>query len=78
MLNWIGEMPGPAPVLSEPGGHWHDYGKEPREGRKVGHATLRAESVDALSIALERVGSALGREAQVAPVITRLQDAIPT
>ena len=77
MLNWIGATPDAAPVLAEPGGHWHDYGKEPREGRKVGHATLRAESVDALSIALERVGSALGREAQVAPVITRLQDAIP-
>ena len=77
MLNWIGAMPDAAPVLAEPGGHWHDYGKEPREGRKVGHATLRAESINALSTALERVGSALGREAQVAPVITRLQDATP-
>ena len=44
MLNWIGEMPDPAPVLREAGGHWHDYGKTPRAGRKVGHATLRAET----------------------------------
>ncbi|ODS63507.1 MAG: 5-(carboxyamino)imidazole ribonucleotide synthase [Arenimonas sp. SCN 70-307] len=73
MLNWIGEMPAAAPVLAEPGGHWHDYGKSPREGRKVGHATLRAETPAELAAALERVGKALGREAQVAPVITRLR-----
>lgn len=72
MLNWIGAMPDPGPVLAEPGGHWHDYGKSPREGRKVGHATLRADGVADLGHALERVGRALGREAQVAPVIARL------
>ena len=74
MLNWIGEMPDPAPVLAEPCGHWHDYGKSPREGRKVGHATLRADSPAELSDALERVGRALGREAQVSPVISRLRE----
>ena len=36
MLNWIGAMPEASAVLREAGGHWHDYGKEPREGRKVG------------------------------------------
>ncbi|MBB1060341.1 5-(carboxyamino)imidazole ribonucleotide synthase [Marilutibacter spongiae] len=72
MLNWIGAMPDAGPVLAEPGGHWHDYGKSPREGRKVGHATLRADGVADLGHALERVGRALGREAQVAPVIARL------
>jgi len=75
MLNWIGELPPAAPVLAEPGGHWHDYGKAPREGRKVGHATLRADSPAELAGALERVGAALGREAQVAPVIARLREA---
>ncbi|MFP5341181.1 MAG: ATP-grasp domain-containing protein, partial [Gammaproteobacteria bacterium] len=69
MLNWIGELPDPAPVLAEPGGHWHDYGKAPRPGRKVGHATLRADSAPALAEALDRVGAALGREDQVATVI---------
>lgn len=73
MLNWIGAMPDAAPVLREACGHWHDYGKQPRTGRKVGHATLRAESVVELADALQRAGAALGREAQVAPVIVRLR-----
>jgi len=72
MLNWIGELPAATPVLSEPCGHWHDYGKAPREGRKVGHATFRADTVQVLSEALGRAGRALDREAQVAPVINRL------
>ena len=44
MLNWIGEMPDRNAVLAEASGHWHDYGKLPRSGRKVGHATLRSTS----------------------------------
>lgn len=72
MLNWVGALPESAAVLSEPGGHWHDYGKQARDGRKVGHATFRAESAEALSAALDRVATALGRQAQVAPVIARL------
>jgi len=72
MLNWIGAMPDPASVLREPGGHWHDYGKSPRAGRKVGHATLRGESAGELADALRRVGIALGRESQVAPVVMEL------
>ncbi len=73
MLNWIGAMPAAAAVLGEAGGHWHDYGKSPRAGRKVGHATLRADSKAELAEALRRVGAALGREAQVAPVVDRLR-----
>jgi 5-(carboxyamino)imidazole ribonucleotide synthase len=73
MLNWIGTMPDPDIVLGEPGGHWHDYGKSPRPGRKVGHATLRADSSPALVETLLRVGSAFGREEQVAPVVARLR-----
>ena len=78
MLNWLGEMPPSEPVLSEPAGHWHDYGKSAREGRKVGHATLRADSGQELAEALERVGVALGRHEQVAPVIGRLQQDRPS
>ena len=72
MLNWIGAMPEASAVLREAGGHWHDYGKEPREGRKVGHATLRADAPTELADALRRVGAVLKREAQVAPVIAAL------
>ncbi len=74
MLNWIGEMPDARAVLDEAGGHWHDYGKEPREGRKVGHATLRSDDAAALAASLQRVGTALGRQDQVLPVIHALQD----
>lgn len=72
MLNWIGAMPEAQAVLDEPGGHWHDYGKDARAGRKVGHATLRADSAAELAGSLARVGERLGRQAQVEPVIARL------
>jgi len=72
MLNWIGAMPDAAPVLREAGGHWHDYGKKARAGRKVGHATLRADAPAELAESLQRVGEAFGRQAQVAPVIAAL------
>ena len=68
MLNWLGTMPDPMPVLHEAGGHWHDYGKAARSGRKVGHANLRADTPAALAAALARVGAALARQEQVAPV----------
>ena len=74
MLNWIGEMPDPTGVLAEPCGHWHDYGKEPRAGRKVGHATFRADSAVELAAALESVGKVLGREQQVAAPLARLKE----
>ncbi|MXV07252.1 MULTISPECIES: 5-(carboxyamino)imidazole ribonucleotide synthase [unclassified Xanthomonas] len=73
MLNWIGTMPDAAAVLAQPGGHWHDYGKEPRQGRKVGHATLREDTPEALAHALQAVGEQLQRQAQVAPVIAALR-----
>ena len=73
MLNWIGALPDAQVVLTEAGGHWHDYGKSSRAGRKVGHATLRADSSEILADALRRVGSALGRQVQAAPVIERLR-----
>ncbi|MFT4247701.1 MAG: 5-(carboxyamino)imidazole ribonucleotide synthase [Pseudomonas sp.] len=76
MLNWLGEMPPAAPFLEIAGGHWHDYGKSPRAGRKVGHATLRADSAVALGAALAQAGAALGRQAQVAPVLARLDGGI--
>jgi len=72
MLNWIGHTPDPRSVLVESGGHWHDYGKAARPGRKVGHATLRADTPQDLRAALERIGARLDRQTQVAPVIARL------
>ena len=40
MVNFIGSMPLLEEVLNIPGAHYHNYGKEPRPGRKLGHATL--------------------------------------
>jgi len=73
MLNWIGELPDARAVLAQPRAHWHDYGKSPRAGRKVGHATVCAETPGALADALEHVARALGRDEQVAPVLAVLR-----
>ena len=72
MLNWVGDLPGANPVLAEPRAHWHDYGKSPRPGRKVGHATLCADDAAEMRERLQRIGVALDREAQVAPVLSAL------
>jgi 5-(carboxyamino)imidazole ribonucleotide synthase len=40
MVNLIGAVPQRSALLSFPGLHLHDYGKQPRPGRKVGHCTL--------------------------------------
>jgi len=73
MLNWIGELPSAGPVLRQSRAYWHDYGKTPRPGRKVGHATLMADDGDALAAALEKVGAGLGRADQVEPVLRALR-----
>lgn len=73
MLNWIGELPDAIGVLAEAGAHWHDYGKSPRAGRKVGHATVCASEPRMLLQALKRIGAALGREDQVRVVIDALE-----
>lgn len=73
MLNWIGELPDPAPVLRGVDAHWHDYGKSARAGRKVGHATVCAPDSTQLAQRLETIGRELGREAQVAPTLEALR-----
>jgi len=44
MLNAIGDLPPRAAVLAVPGARFHDYGKTPRPGRKVGHVTVVADT----------------------------------
>jgi 5-(carboxyamino)imidazole ribonucleotide synthase len=44
MVNFIGTMPERDRVLALPGAHYHDYGKSPRAGRKLGHATIVART----------------------------------
>jgi 5-(carboxyamino)imidazole ribonucleotide synthase len=65
-------VPDPAPVLCGVDGHWHDYGKSARSGRKVGHATICAPDAGSLRERLTVVGERLGRVAQVEPGILAL------
>ena len=44
MINLIGRMPKRASFLDEPELHWHDYGKQERAGRKLGHLTVLAQT----------------------------------
>lgn len=44
MFNLIGQPPENAALARVPGLHLHHYGKTPKPDRKVGHATLTAES----------------------------------
>ena len=44
MVNLIGRIPARDKLLALEGLHLHDYGKQPRPGRKLGHCTLVASS----------------------------------
>jgi 5-(carboxyamino)imidazole ribonucleotide synthase len=61
MLNLIGSMPPRDRLLAEGELHYHDYGKQPRPGRKLGHCTL----VEATATARDRRARRL--LAQLAP-----------
>ena len=49
MLNCIGTMPPPEATGSFPSLWRHDYGKQPRPGRKVGHLTFPADATEAIA-----------------------------
>lgn len=57
MINFIGAMPDAQRWLTVPGLHWHDYGKQPRALRKVGHATLCARNRQQLQQRLQLLES---------------------
>lgn len=73
MFNWIGELPDPGPVLEAVDGHWHDYGKQPRPGRKVGHATVCAVNAAQMVERLSGIAHALGRDGQVEGAISAVK-----
>ena len=49
MVNFIGGLPTIEELLAIPHVHLHLYDKEPRKGRKVAHATIRAETTEQLN-----------------------------
>ena len=61
MLNLIGEIPEASGNLQIPGCWLHDYGKSPREGRKLGHITVVADSAAERDRRLEQVEAALAK-----------------
>jgi 5-(carboxyamino)imidazole ribonucleotide synthase len=44
MINLLGRLPARRALLARPNCHWHEYGKQPRPGRKLGHVTLVTDS----------------------------------
>ena len=61
MLNLIGSIPEAARQLAIPGCQLHDYGKSPREGRKLGHITVVADSAAARDRQLQQLEAVLGK-----------------
>lgn len=59
MFNLVGSMPAKEHILQIPDVHLHDYGKAPRPGRKLGHVTLCADSLQALETKMLAVQSHL-------------------
>jgi 5-(carboxyamino)imidazole ribonucleotide synthase len=59
MFNFIGTAPDTVVLAAIPGLHVHHYGKTPKPQRKVGHATLTAETGDALQERRTRLEAAM-------------------
>ncbi len=55
MVNFLGKMPDRELLLAIDGLAFHDYGKEPRPGRKLGHCTLLKGSTMERNSALTKV-----------------------
>jgi 5-(carboxyamino)imidazole ribonucleotide synthase len=52
MVNFLGKMPDRGALLGIEGLAFHDYGKEPRPGRKLGHCTILRKSATDRNLAL--------------------------
>ena len=55
MVNFIGDLPTPNQVLKIDNAHLHLYDKSPRKGRKVAHATVRADTNTQYKESLKRL-----------------------
>lgn len=55
MVNFLGHMPSRDAIAAIDGAHYHDYGKSPRPGRKIGHCTITAQTPPERDAALEKV-----------------------
>jgi 5-(carboxyamino)imidazole ribonucleotide synthase len=53
MVNFLGKMPDRTELLAIDGLAFHDYGKDPRPGRKLGHCTILKKRTTERNSALE-------------------------
>lgn len=65
MFNLLGEMPEAAGKFNSPSVHWHDYQKTAREGRKIGHVTVTAETLGGLKARAGELADQLGVSAEL-------------
>lgn len=61
MVNFIGGLPEPLDVLALEQAHLHLYDKSPRKGRKVAHATVRAENSETLTQLVDKLTALANR-----------------
>ena len=66
MLNLIGRLPERSMLLAAPGAHLHDYGKQPRAGRKVGHVNVVARNHTELTQRLDAVAQVIDADGAAA------------
>ena len=71
MINLIGQMPARDDFIGEPELHWHDYGKTPRAGRKVGHLTLLEKTAAKRDSRARRLLRRIDPESQPVPPTVR-------
>ncbi len=57
MVNFIGNVPTTEEILTIPNVHVHLYDKSPRKGRKVAHATVRAETTEQLDSLVKQLAA---------------------
>ncbi|MFG1495768.1 5-(carboxyamino)imidazole ribonucleotide synthase [Saccharospirillum sp. HFRX-1] len=62
LYNVIGALPDRHQVMAIAGAHWHDYGKAPRRGRKIGHITLTATTDEQLQQSCAQLEALLRNE----------------
>jgi len=55
MVNFIGGLPVTEELMTIPHAHLHLYDKAPRKGRKVAHATVRAETTEKLTALIKQL-----------------------
>lgn len=55
MLNFVGNIPERSAALKQAGVHLHHYGKDARPGRKLGHATVVADTAAQRDLALKKL-----------------------